>query len=407
MYITSIVLKDFRTFAAGRLDFVQREQKFDASFPRPKLANVNVLLGDNGAGKTSVLRAIALAGLGPVVADAGIFPNSLVRKTRRRTADSASVSAEFLRHDQDGGAPGPLTSVVSILRREDVEQLRWGGTSEIGWEAIYKQRNDAFFMVGYGATRRVERPESFNLGAMLKSRSPRAQRVLGLFEDSYALIPLGVWLPELKSSNPGRYSQVLTLLNKVLIGSDYKFTAELDGGDYLFERRGGASIGFQSLSDGYRALIGWVADLLYHVCMTCPSGKKLVDNRGIAMVDEVDLHLHPGWQMRIVGSLARALPMIQFIFTSHSPLVVGSLEWMNVIVMRKHGAGVRAERITQAIHGLDADQLLLTDLFGLESTRAPTKARELKALGEKARDGDADAALAVLRQMSKGTETIG
>lgn len=63
-----------------------------------------------------------------------------------------------------------------------------------------------------------------------------------------------------------------------------------------------------------------------------------------------------------------------------------------------------AKRIEWAVHGLDADQVLLTDFFGLESTRAPGKKRQLKALSLKARDGDTEAAKQILEEMSKGME---
>ena len=78
-------------------------------------------------------------------------------------------------------------------------------------------------------------------------------------------------------------------------------------------------IEFPNLSDGYRAFIGWVADMLFHVYYGCPPGKKLADLCGIVMVDEIDLHLHPRWQMKVISTVARAFPRMQFIFTSHSP----------------------------------------------------------------------------------------
>ena len=141
--------------------------------------------------------------------------------------------------------------------------------------------------------------------------------------------------------------------------------------------------------------------------MTCPSGHKLVDNHGIVLVDEIDLHLHPSWQMNVIPKLAQALPNLQFIITSHSPLVVGSLEWMNILFMEPgpHQTS-RVRRIENSIHGMDADQVLLTDFFGLQSTRAAGKRRDLKALTLQAREGDADAAEALLAAMSRGTESL-
>jgi hypothetical protein len=78
---------------------------------------------------------------------------------------------------------------------------------------------------------------------------------------------------------------------------------------------------------------------------------------------------------------------------------------MNIIVMvpgqRQSG---QAKRFRESVHGLDADQVLLTDLFGLKSTRAHGKERALKELTLKARNGDTEAAKQLLEQMSRGME---
>src|SRR5262249_41100060 len=114
---------------------------------------------------------------------------------------------------------------------------------------------------------------------------------------------------------------------------------------------------------------------------------------------------HPKWQMTVLPVLARGLPNLQFILTSHSPLLVGSLEWMNIIVMQgAEGESSAPRRIPAAVHGLDADQVLLTDFFGMETTRARGKETQLRDLTMKARTGDLEAAKELMEQMSKGLE---
>lgn len=412
MYINSIILKDFRNFRQSKIAFVHPDQDFASlGMPKPELPNANLVLGTNGLGKTTLLKAVALASLGPAVSDSGIFPYRLIRREPTDSAkaqpEEAVIEAEFTPHGQDH-TPGVdrVESHVTIKRRGDLESLRWSHGEEKVWHPIFSSTSDAFFFVGYGATRRVEKQERVDLGSRRSSAFARAQRVQSLFEEAYSLIPLNAWLPEFRSSNPGRFKQAVNLVNRLVGKGHYEFTGEMDEGEYVFDRKG-LKIPFPALSDGYRAFLGWVGDLLYHVCITCPSGKKLVDNKGIVMVDEIDLHLHPQWQMTVLPTIAKQLPNIQFIVTSHSPLIVGSLEWMNIIVMAPgQRQSSKAKRIEWAVHGLDADQVLLTDYFGLASTRAHGKTRTLKDLTAKAREGDTEAAKLLLEQMTRGQEDL-
>jgi len=119
---------------------------------------------------------------------------------------------------------------------------------------------------------------------------------------------------------------------------------------------------------------------------------------GIVLVDEVDLLLHPAWQREVVPNIASALPKLQFIFTTHSPIVAGTLQAKNILLARTtpHG-GSSLDRVAAEIHGLNAEQILLSSYFELESTRAPGTQDELAALAEKAMGGDNDAAVKYLQ----------
>lgn len=414
MYIERLELANIRTFASGGgpLVFVHPDRRHrpqepkqhakDTRFPQPRLRNVTLLLGDNGSGKTTVLRAIAAAAFGPAAKDL-LRDSSLVRFGET----TGRIFANLRLHPQDQAHRDRIESDLELQRRGERLEVQIGSPLfEQDWEPIYESENDAFFVVGYGATRRVEVLESYDAGARAKSKAKRDLRVWSLFEDSFSLIPLASWLPRLQKDDPGRHKEIKQLLNKLLAPGQYRFDGRQNKqGDYLFHR-GGMPIPFQSLSDGYRAFVGWVADLLFHVSYGCPPGKALVENRGIVLVDEIDLHLHPKWQMKVIATVARTLPRMQFIVTSHSPLVAGSLEWMNIITLKTSAKTNRtiAKRLKQSIHGLDADQVLLTDFFGLKSTMAAAKRRQLDAITDRIRSGDKSAPLELIRQMSSGTE---
>jgi predicted ATPase len=429
MYLDKLRIENFRTYEHAEVELLhpdrtaaELKRQFGLAVLYP---NINLVLGNNGLGKSALLKAISLACLGPTVGDSGIFPYRFVRRepgaaevssaVRQRLniskqpvkpSQRAQIHAELVPHDQDGVRPSVkrLQSHVRIERKGDLESLSFVPPVNKEWARIFSDDSDAFFCAGYGANRRTEQREHFDHGSRRKSSSARAQRLRSIFEDDATLVPLSAWLPRLASANKGRHAQVVRLIQAITGAGHYEFTGELERDEYLFQKDGQV-VPFPALSDGYRAFFGWLGDLLYHVCMTVPSGKKLTENQGLILIDEIDLHLHPSWQMEILPRLSEALPKIQFIVTSHSPLVVGSIQWVNLLVLESHTAhGSQLERKAIPIHGLDADQVLVTPFFDLGTTRASGRGQRLRELRDRARRGDKEAAIQLMDAMSRGDE---
>lgn len=433
MYIEEIKITNLRVFAEAGAKFQFPGRKLEAEERTLNHPNVNLILGNNGAGKSSLLKSIAIVALGPLAEK--FSPYMLVRRealtadTKAKPEagnDSAWLQSKFILNWQDEspirakkGFGGRMPNSVQIARSGDEEFIkcqnhpgspttsgRLGSEKNVRglmgdgswWDGIFDQKSPAFFIVGYGATRRVDTdPNAATPSQKLRSIPLRHQRVQSLFSDGYPLIWLSHWLPELRRKNPGRFKQVCNRINDVL-PEDISFPAETDdSGEYLFLQHD-ALVPFAALSDGCRAFIGWVADMLHHLCYGCPKNTMLVDNCGIVLVDEIDLHLHPEWQRTVLPQLARTFPNIQFIVTSHSPIVVGTLQRENIWVSEAAPAGVGSVLVQKStgVHGLSADQILLTEYFGLESSRAPEKQKRLKqiaAAAERKVPGKSDAFL--------------
>lgn len=81
----------------------------------------------------------------------------------------------------------------------------------------------------------------------------------------------------------------------------------------------------EQLSDGYKTLLGLVIDLSARMAMGNPQLDDPLSAEAIVLIDEIDLHLHPAWQRRVIGDLLRTFPNTQFILTTHSPYIVGSI----------------------------------------------------------------------------------
>jgi predicted ATP-binding protein involved in virulence len=88
-------------------------------------------------------------------------------------------------------------------------------------------------------------------------------------------------------------------------------------------------------------------------------------------VDEIDLHLHPKWQRDLIGFLSERFINTQFVVTAHSPLVVQAAQNANVALLRREGDHVVIDNDVERIRGWRVDQVLTSDLFGLESARPP------------------------------------
>jgi energy-coupling factor transporter ATP-binding protein EcfA2 len=411
MFIRSLTVENLRAFKTGTLEFVYpgraSEDGFSdyANWP-PRLPNVNLILGINGSGKSTLLDAIALAVLSPLIASSGYRPYSLIRRKAGTPINKASIQVEAALHKQDGIHENDSAEVrdrfhAVIERQGDIQFVRDAEPNKSQLEQLYHENSAAFFLVGYGATRRVEAVSASDLATRRKARLQRYERVASLFEEHFALTPLNAWLPEWQERNPGRHKQVITLLNRLLPDS-VKFTGKIEDGDYLF-KHGGITIPFGALSDGYRAYIGWIGDLLYHLCMGAPSGAKLDQSFGVVLVDEIDLHIHPEWQQTMIATLAKTLKNIQFIFTSHSALVVGSLERSNLVnVVRSRSGLPMIERPEMESYGLSADQILRSEMFGLATTRNPTFRKELDNDLSAAQKGEAGASIRFMRKAALG-----
>ncbi|WP_290799435.1 AAA family ATPase [Flavihumibacter sp. UBA7668] len=89
------------------------------------------------------------------------------------------------------------------------------------------------------------------------------------------------------------------------------------------------------LSDGMKAVLNMVAEIAYRcVLLNGKLGQNaIVDSPGIVLIDEIDMHLHPKWQKRIVADLKNAFPKLQFIVTTHSPFIVQSLKSDELLIL--------------------------------------------------------------------------
>lgn len=128
--------------------------------------------------------------------------------------------------------------------------------------------------------------------------------------------------------------------------------------------KGSTTLTSDQLSSGERGLIALVGDLARRLADANPGRPDPLHGPGIVLIDEVELHLHPGWQRTVLPRLLRAFPGCQLVVTSHSPQVVGHVEADQVRILRREAGRVGVSQPDGA-YGLDANRLL-EDVFGVD-----------------------------------------
>jgi predicted ATP-binding protein involved in virulence len=159
-------------------------------------------------------------------------------------------------------------------------------------------------------------------------------------------------------------------------------------------KKQGEEISFNQLSDGEKCLLAMVGDLARRLAIANPGLENPLQGSGIVLIDEIELHLHPKWQRMIIPGLVRTFPNCQFIVTTHSPQVLGEVKDGKIFRLANTEVGVTAEPVRT--YGRDSNRILenemgvpkrsleikngLLDLFRLIDDGNLLKARELQTL---------------------------
>ena len=342
-FLKTIILTNVRCFKTLTLSFVDAKGQ-----PRPW----TLILGDNGQGKSTVLRAIALltAGSGGM-AELLDSPDEWVADDQ----DIATIQANLLLPD------GTDTTVRLDIQRgkKPHEIIRDHAQALLTIDRLSKYYFGAFLTFGYGVTRRPSWEER-SAGGRITSlyREPRAQAVATLFSSDERLYPLPKMVIDMDYRQHPAIKTVSEVLNLLL--PDYLFQRiDRNRMELLFTEVKSSSTArtLGQLSDGYQSMAAWAGDLLYRISQVFPEAEDLRTIYGLLMIDEADLHLHPLWQKKLRRFLREAFPNMQFVITSHSPFLVQSLEDGELLKLPQQAQAKYAhqsiEDIAEAVMGVE------------------------------------------------------
>lgn len=164
-------------------------------------------------------------------------------------------------------------------------------------------------------------------------------------------------------------------------------------------QKDGKRFSVNQLSDGEKCLIAMIGDLARRMAIANPVRGNPLDGEGIILIDEIDLHLHPKWQRMIVPSLLDVFPNCQFLISTHSPHVVTHVHPENLFLLQMTQDGLQEIRPSES-YGKTVERVL-EDLMGLETTRPNDVSDALRRIYDQIDKGALDDAREIIGELER------
>lgn len=374
MFLRKLELRNIRCFADACIDFGD---------PEAGSRKWTVLIGENGTGKSSVLKSVALLMAGSDALteligdpDAWIAHGEEEAELRLTIATAEDEERQLcLRFYRGEG----LSRFIG-RSQDDLKPLN---------DALeHAARNYPTF--GYGSSRRLGEASLSSEGGG-SFRQQRARSVASLFSRQAELNPLEAWAMQLDYRSDGAdLDMVRAVLTDFLPEISFS-RVDKSRSRLMFETPDG-EVPLGELSDGYQNVAAWVGDLLYQISATFEDYRQPLNARGLLIIDEVDLHLHPIWQRRLLQFLDTRLPRMQLLVTTHSVITAQQAPAHSLFYCVRRGGKPVVEPFGTDPGKYLLHQLAATEAFGqlsdesLEVEHLKTEYRDLHHKSAKSGD---------------------
>lgn len=381
VYFTRLELANIRSFGEPQfLDLLSENH-------RP--AQWTLILGENGIGKTTLLQCLTRMRpqFNPTDKDPKAKPlepelnqeednDELKALARSGTDKSARLDAQLIvgaTFDGSGKRPKrPLTTYLEIVRSKGrIRDVLAGGS--------FKGRPVDPLVLAYGAGRHMgvgNLEKASSIGPTDSLFDPTAE----LIDTEEALYQLDYARLKRRKNAGAKLSALKALLADILPSVDRPDDIDIRGPRLsgAKEEEGGVwvktpfgEVPLARLSLGYQTVMAWTTDIAWRMLDHYGDHSRPFCEPAIIIVDEIDLHLHPQWQRTIRKHLTTHFPAAQFIVTAHSPLMAQDALDTNLAVIHHDSGEATITSDPAVVKSWRLDQILTSELFGIESARPP------------------------------------
>lgn len=344
LFIKNLHIYHYRLFDDFSLDF----QK-----------GINILIGDNGVGKTSILDAIACC-LYDIVREHKVTNKFIAKDDIQLGEEWARIDCTFSdgRNDyfstKGNNRNGPSDRLKQILETYGSIQLN----------DIYKMSGDSYLttdrkiypVICYQSIDKEEEKKEKQKNA---DKDERIQGYSGCLNGRADIKTVYSWLKTASKLEKSIFSEIIQDFIFKIDNRPFKILINPEG--KIMISFSGNEIPLSKNSSGFQTIMQLIIDLTYRIILLNPAHPDPKNSPGVVLIDEIDLHLHPNWQWKIMDTLGKLFPNIQFIVTTHSPIILSSCKECNLILLgcdSDTGQIYHDDENTTELYGQSVDDVL-------------------------------------------------
>ncbi len=394
MYIQKVTIQNIKN-----IDY------FEMTFTEGQEAGWHVLIGDNGTGKTSIVRSIVIGHVDGIYVSA-LTPKwyGLLQKGKEKAIIYVNTVADE-KNTSNGTFTRPERDQEVVIELEaDMHTSRKFRTYANKQERETERFPKGYvrFSAAFGPYRRFTDGNDF--WESLEKSTKEALPYITAFNEGVSLKAAINWLVELHNLERDGYEEgkllepIKMLLNNSKLLPNHVSIYKVDAKGVVLKDANGHEVDLLEMSDGFRSVLSMTFEVIRLMTVAYSQTKVLealdtentqINLPGVVLIDEVDAHLHPTWQTRIGQWFTRVFPKIQFIVTTHSPLICRAAEHGTIWKLATPGTN----EISHEVTGTAKDRLVYgnvldaygTEVFGANVTQSATGLKKKQRMADLAK----------------------